>query len=113
MTYGEFMARAEAGEIAAIASIGTAGILNRAQRLVMVDENNAPCGEMRAQPEHPMYKALGRARRPTGRSTRTRPRFRRAWSCKTSSSETFQTRARYPVDNRPRTPYQASHAMGM
>lgn len=62
MTYGELIARAEAGEIAAIASVGTAGILNRAQRLVMVDENNAPCAEMRAQPEHPLYQALGRAR---------------------------------------------------
>lgn len=62
MTYGEFMARAEAGEIAAIASIGTAGILNRAQRLIMVDENNAPCGELRAQTDHPMYHALGKAR---------------------------------------------------
>ncbi len=62
MTYGEFMARAETGEIAAIASIGTAGILNRAQRLVLVDENNAPCGEQRAQTDHPMYQALGRAK---------------------------------------------------
>lgn len=62
MTYGEFMARAEAGEVAAIASIGTAGILNRAQRLVMVDENNAPCCELRAQTDHPVYQALGRAR---------------------------------------------------
>ena len=62
MTYGEFMARAEAGEIASIASIGTAGILNRAQRLVLVDENNAACGELRAQTDHPMYHALGRAR---------------------------------------------------
>lgn len=63
MTYGEFLARAEAGEIAAIASIGTAGILNRCQRLIMVDENNAPCGELRAQTEHPIYYALGRAKR--------------------------------------------------
>jgi branched-subunit amino acid aminotransferase/4-amino-4-deoxychorismate lyase len=62
ITYGEFMAWAEAGEIAAIASIGTAGILNRAQRLMLVDENNAPCCEMRAQSDHPMYHALGRAR---------------------------------------------------
>jgi branched-subunit amino acid aminotransferase/4-amino-4-deoxychorismate lyase len=62
ITYGELIARAEAGEIAAIASVGTAGILNRAQRLVMVDENNAPCAEMRAQTEHPLYQALGRAR---------------------------------------------------
>lgn len=62
MTYGEFMGRAESGGIAAVASIGTAGILNRAQRLVLVDENNAPCGEMRAQTEHPAYQALGRAR---------------------------------------------------
>lgn len=62
MTYGELMARAEAGEIAAIASIGTAGILNRAQRLVMVDENNAPCGEYRAQNNHPMFQILGKAK---------------------------------------------------
>ena len=62
MTYGELIARAEAGEIAAIASVGTAGILNRAQRLVMVDEHNAPCAQMRAQTEHPLYQALGRAR---------------------------------------------------
>ena len=62
MTYGEFMARAEAGEIAAIASIGTAGILNRCQRLVLVDENNAPCCELRTQSDHAMYHALGEAR---------------------------------------------------
>jgi branched-subunit amino acid aminotransferase/4-amino-4-deoxychorismate lyase len=62
ITYGEFMARAEAGEIASIASIGTAGILNRCQRLILVDEDNAPCGELRAQTEHLMYHALGLAK---------------------------------------------------
>ncbi len=62
ISYGEFMGKAETGDIAAIASIGTAGILNRAQRLVLVDENNAPCGELRAQVNHPMYEVLGKAR---------------------------------------------------
>lgn len=62
MTYGEFITRAETGEIAAICSVGTAGILNRAQRLIMVDEYNAPCAEYRARTDHPLYEALGRAR---------------------------------------------------
>lgn len=59
LSYGEFRAKAEASKIAAVCSVGTAGILNRAQRVVMVDENNAPCGEFRAQTDHEMYKVLG------------------------------------------------------
>lgn len=59
VTYGEFRAKAETGQIAAVCSIGTAGILNRTQRLVMVDENNAPCGEFRAQQDHEVYTMLG------------------------------------------------------
>lgn len=62
LSYGEFRAKAEASQIATVCSIGTAGILNRAHRIIMVDENNAPCGEFRAQPEHEAYQILGEAR---------------------------------------------------
>lgn len=62
ITYGAFRALAESGEIAAIASIGTAGILNRAEHLILVDENGAPCHDLRTQHDHPMYAALGEAR---------------------------------------------------
>lgn len=62
MSYGEFRAKAESGEIAAICSVGTAGILNRVNRLVLVDENNAPCAKFQAQPEHEMHHILGLAK---------------------------------------------------
>ncbi len=62
MTYGEFKARAESGEIATICSVGTAGILNRAHRLILVDEENNPCAKFRAQTDHEMHHILGLAR---------------------------------------------------
>lgn len=60
MIYGELLAKPD--EVACIASVGTAGILNRAQQLVLVDETQTPCAEVRAQTDHPLYHALGQAR---------------------------------------------------
>ncbi|NLW81481.1 MAG: hypothetical protein GXY42_07390 [Desulfovibrionales bacterium] len=62
IAYGELVRRGQSDGIAAICSVGTAGILNRAQRLVMVDEDNLPCAEYRARTDHPVYLALGQAR---------------------------------------------------
>lgn len=62
ITYGELRSLVRAGRIAAIASIGTAGILNRAASLTLVDEQGLVCGEHHAQQDHPMYALLGEAR---------------------------------------------------
>ncbi len=63
MSYGELLDRGQAGEVVAICSIGTAGILNRCQKLVLVDEQNAIAGAQQAVPGHDLYQALGEARK--------------------------------------------------
>lgn len=85
MSYGEFRARAESGEIATICSVGTAGILNRADQLILVDETNTPCAKFRAQTDHDMHHIIGLARQtywevyqdkapvPTGQTMNTYP----------------------------------------
>ncbi|MFC1502217.1 hypothetical protein ACFL6A_02275 [bacterium] len=62
LTYGELIERSKKNEIAAICSIGTAGILNRAQKLILVDEKGSIIGEQTADENHDLYKLLGDAR---------------------------------------------------
>jgi len=62
LTYGELIEKSKKNEIAAICSIGTAGILNRAQKLILVDENGSIIGEQSADENHDLYKVLGEAR---------------------------------------------------
>jgi len=62
LKYGELLAKHEKNELVTICSIGTAGILNRADRLVLLDSEGKPCGEHRADKSHPLYTKLGEAR---------------------------------------------------
>ncbi len=58
LTYGELVDRAQNGGLAAVCSIGTAGILNRADRLVLVDEANTILADHRPDKGHPLWQAL-------------------------------------------------------
>jgi len=62
VTYGELLKRAEMNQIVAICSVGTAGILNRAQKLVLVDDNDRIIGTQQADESHVLYRKLGDAR---------------------------------------------------
>lgn len=62
MTYGELIDRSKQNEVVAICSIGTAGILNRAQRLLMIDENKKTIAEQHINESHELYSKLGEAR---------------------------------------------------
>ncbi len=62
MTYGELIDRSKKNEVVAICSIGTAGILNRAQKLLLVDNAGKIIAEQHADENHPLYKKLGEAR---------------------------------------------------
>jgi len=62
MTYGELIDRSKQNEVVAICSIGTAGILNRAQKLLLVDNAGKIIAEQQADQCHPLFKTLGEAR---------------------------------------------------
>ena len=62
MTYGELIERSRKDEIVTICSIGTAGILNRAQKLILVDEKGETIAEQKADEGHKLYQKLGEAR---------------------------------------------------
>ena len=62
MTYGELINRAKSDELVAIGSVGTAGILNRCERLLLVDEQGQTITTHVPNKDHPLYKKLGEAR---------------------------------------------------
>lgn len=62
MTYGELLDRSKKKEVVASCSIGTAGILNRAQKLLLVDDNGKIIAEQKAHESHPLFKKLREAR---------------------------------------------------
>jgi branched-chain amino acid aminotransferase len=62
ITYGELLDRVERDEVVAICSIGTAGILNRCDELLLVDTDHTTLGTFRAKKDHPLHKKLGEAR---------------------------------------------------
>ncbi|PMP94142.1 MAG: hypothetical protein C0168_09950 [Candidatus Aminicenantes bacterium] len=57
-TYGELLARVKNNELVAAASVGTAGILNRCEKLVLVDDHFKVIGEHRPIKNHPLYQKL-------------------------------------------------------
>ena len=61
-TYGELLRRVQAGELVAAASVGTAGILNRCQKLVLVDNDAKIVATHVPDEKHPLYAALRKAR---------------------------------------------------
>jgi len=62
MTYGELIDRTKKKEVIAICSIGTAGILNRAQKLLLVDNEGKTIVEHHADESHELFHKLGEAR---------------------------------------------------
>ena len=62
VTYGELVRRVQTNELVVAASIGTAGIMNRCQKLVCVDEKNAVAATHAVDTEHPLYTKLAEAK---------------------------------------------------
>ncbi len=62
MTYGELLDRVKAGELIAVSSIGTAGILNRCQKLLLVDGAGKTLATHVPDHAHALYSALAEAR---------------------------------------------------
>ncbi len=62
MTYGELVEKSKNNEVVAVCSVGTAGILNRAQQLILVDGSGKIIGEQQAEKNHELYQKLGEAR---------------------------------------------------
>lgn len=62
MAYGELIERTGKGEIAAICSVGTAGILNRAEKLLLVDEKNKILAVHHPDQSHELFQRMGEAR---------------------------------------------------
>jgi len=62
MTYGELIEKTKNKDVVAVCSIGTAGILNRASKLLLVDENGDTIDMQRADETHELYQKLGEAR---------------------------------------------------
>ena len=63
LTYGELRQRALAGELVAACSIGTAGILNRCQKLVLVTDDGSEPGIHHPQEKHELFTLLGQVRK--------------------------------------------------
>jgi branched-subunit amino acid aminotransferase/4-amino-4-deoxychorismate lyase len=62
VTYGELIRRIRAEELVVAASIGTAGIMNRCQKLVCVDAKNAVAATHVPDTAHPVYRKLAEAK---------------------------------------------------
>jgi len=62
VTYGELVRRIRANELVVAASIGTAGIMNRCQKLLCVDEKNAVTATHLVDTGHPLYAKLAEAK---------------------------------------------------
>jgi len=62
MTYGELIEKSKNNEVVTVCSIGTAGILNRAQKLLLVDESGKRIAMQQADESHELYQKLGEAR---------------------------------------------------
>ncbi len=62
MPYGELLEKAKTGELVVVASVGTAGIMNRCQKLVLVDRDNRPAVTHVPDRNHPVYQKLAEAK---------------------------------------------------
>ncbi len=61
--YGELIERSRENEIVAICSVGTAGILNRAQKLLLVDKDHNVLAWQHADESHELFRKLDEAKR--------------------------------------------------
>jgi branched-chain amino acid aminotransferase len=62
LTYGELMAKAKANELVVVCSVGTAGILNRCYKLVLVDGTGGIASTHIPDEKHPLFGKLAEAR---------------------------------------------------
>lgn len=62
VTYGELIRRIKSNDLVVAASIGTAGIMNRCQKLACVDETNAITATHLPDTAHPVYTKLAEAK---------------------------------------------------
>jgi branched-chain amino acid aminotransferase len=62
LTYGELIDRVKKNELVVAASVGTAGILNRCARLILVDDHNSVSANHSPDVKHPLFQKLGEAR---------------------------------------------------
>ncbi len=62
LTYGELITKVKANELVAIGSVGTAGILNRCEKLLLVDEEGRTMAAHFPEKNHPLYEKFGEAR---------------------------------------------------
>jgi branched-chain amino acid aminotransferase len=62
LTYGELVDRSKAGELVTVCSVGTAGILNRCAKLILVDAETKVIGTHVPDVKHPLYAKMADAR---------------------------------------------------
>jgi branched-subunit amino acid aminotransferase/4-amino-4-deoxychorismate lyase len=62
VAYGELMDRVRRNELVVAASVGTAGIMNRCQKLICVDAKNAATAVHVPDTAHPLYAKLAEAK---------------------------------------------------
>jgi len=62
ITYGELIELSKNSDVVAICSIGTAGILNRAQKLLLVNEAGKTIAVQQADESHELFQKLGEVR---------------------------------------------------
>ncbi len=62
LTYGELITQVKKNELVTIGSVGTAGILNRCEKLLLVDNEGRTMATHFPEKDHPLYKKLGEAR---------------------------------------------------
>lgn len=62
VAYGELIQKVKSEELVAIGSVGTAGILNRCERLLLVDEEGQKLATHHPQKDHLLYAKLGEAK---------------------------------------------------
>jgi len=62
LAYGELVGRVKAGDLVTVCSVGTAGVLNRCQKLVLMDGKGGETATHHPDIEHPLYEKLAEAR---------------------------------------------------
>lgn len=60
--YGELLDRVKANELIVACSVGTAGILNRCHKFILVDEQGSVLATHYPDDKHPLYHKLGQAK---------------------------------------------------
>lgn len=62
LTYGELIDKVKSGDLVTVCSIGTAGILNRCEKLLLLDNRGKVTASHTAKKDHPIFHKMGEAR---------------------------------------------------